>query len=450
MKTSFTVLGRCLLLLACIILPAGCLHEKLVWSPDGNRAAVITSEGLHLCNADGTLSRLLLPRVYRAAWLPDSQRLVVALTRQVHEFRDLARALGPARTRALTLKAESIWQRWEAAPGGDSSLPPIKPDSDVGGIALYLREHHRDRLKEKSATHWKEVETLSAEWHSLSVVRLTDDGLQTEATLYEGLSPVNEARPAPDGRSVAFVRRSELSPDSDDGFELFLSPVSGEAPARLIASQISGFPDWAADGRTLFCMKSASRTPDEKELRLGTLSAYEVLEADGKIAIDAKATDLAGLIFHDGTRIRGLRDGRVLFNTIEFNLPMATEENDLHDEFFVVDPAHPDVVRLVPKEALVGLPKSLAHFEPSPDDSQILVSDDSGKVWLVTLAERKVELLSEGFGKEDSIAPAWRLAGEFTYRKPSAPRHDLIQRRGTSESVLSRTWPEDVLARLVK
>jgi len=450
MKTSFTVLGRTLLLLACATLPAGCLHEKLVWSPDGNRAAVITTEGLHICTAEGTLSRLLLPRVYRAAWLADSQRLVIAQTRPVHGFQDLARALGPARTRELTLKAESIWQRWEASPGGNSSPPPIKPDSDGGGIVLYLREHHRDRLKEKSAAHWKGVETLSAEWHTLTVVRLTADGLQTEATLYEGLSKVNEARPAPDGRSVAFVRRSELSPDSDDGFELFLSPVSGDAPARLIASQISGFPDWAADGLTLFCLKGASRTPSGSELRLGTLAAYKVLDPDGKIATDAKANDLAGLIFHDGSRIRGLRDGRVLFNAVEFNLPMATDETDLQEEFFVVDPALPNVMRLVPRDALTGLPKSLAHFEPSPDGSQILVSDDSGKVWLVTLADRKVALLCEGFGKEDSIAPAWRLAGEFTYRKPSAPRHDLIQREGTSESVLSRTWPAEVLARLVK
>lgn len=437
--------------LACALtLLAGCLHEKLAWSPDGSRAAVITSEGLYLSDAAGTLSPLLVPGAYQAAWCADSQRLVVARKRPVPTYKELAQLLGAERTRALATKAEAVWQPWDALPDTVEHSPDIKVDSDSGAIALYLREHHRDRLKVKLAKDWKEVESMSADWHSLQVVRIDGEALQVEATLVEGLAPVSQIRPSPKVAVVAFVSNLELSPISDESNQLYLAPLDASKPPVLIAGQTSGFPDWTSTGRTLLTFRSASRALGSDELRLGTLSAFPVVDADGRIAAELKADDLAGLIFHDASRVRSLRDGRALFNAAEFNLPLATDERDIRDEFFVIDPAAHRVSRLLPTAVLAPLPKSLAHFELSPDETQILVGDDNGKVWLITLTEPKVETVCEGFGKGDSIAPVWRGPGDFTYRKPAAPRHDLIQRTGGKETVLSRTWPAEVLIHLVQ
>lgn len=96
-----------------LLLLSGCLEKHFVWSPDGNRAAVIAKDGLHLCDADGKLSPLLLPNVYQAAWLGDSQGLVVARGREVGDWTSIARVLGPERAGKVVAEAESLWQKLE-------------------------------------------------------------------------------------------------------------------------------------------------------------------------------------------------------------------------------------------------------------------------------------------------------------------------------------------------
>lgn len=434
-----------------VLMLAGCLHERLTWSPDGRQAAVITLDGLYLTDAAGTLSPLLLPGAYRAAWCPDSRRLVVARKRELKTFQDLATLLGPVRTQALIDKAEAVWQPWKRKPVGDEKTPDFKIDRDSGAVALYLREHHRERLRERFADHWKDIESATAEWHTLSVVRVAPGLLEPEVTLQEGLCEFTQILPAPSGSAVAWVAPVELGADSDPSLHLWLTPINGQKSPVVVARHVAGFPDWAADGRSLVVLRSTGRAPGGDDLRLGSLTTYPVLSAEGQLLAESKGEDLAGLIFNDTSRIRGLRDGRVLFNATAFALPMVVSEDPpLRDEFFVVDPMTRRITRLLAPGVLDLLPKSLAQVEVSPDEAHLLVSDDSGKVWLLTLADARVEVICAGFGKGDSIAPAWRAPGDFTYRKPGGLRNDLIQRSGGKETVLSRTWPAEVLARLVE
>lgn len=438
--------------LGCLLLLVGCLQERLFWSPDGSRAAVLTADGLYLTDTAGKLSPLLLPRAYRVAWLGDSQRLVVAHSREVKDFATLARTLGPERTMALTAKAEALWQQLQPLKS-TKDLPSLKPDDVVVGLLLYLRERYPERLKEKAGNEWKDFESLPAELHTLSVARLAGDRLELGATLYEGLVKVNDIRPAPGGSAVAFVTHVELGPESDDSLQIQLSPIDGSSPAKIVANRTSAQPDWSPDGRSLFYFKSEGEGrggTSNDDLRLGTLSSSQALDANGKITIDQKSVAHAGLIFHDSNRVRSLRDGRVVFNAAEFHLPISAKDRDTREGFFVVDPASNAVSRLCPAERLATLPPSLASFELSPDDKQMLVADGDGKVWLFTLADQKAELINEGASKDDSIAPAWRVPGEFTYRKKAGPRAELIQRRGSTETVLSRTWPDEVMQRLTK
>jgi hypothetical protein len=444
-RTLNAALGGLLLLLA------GCLHERLTWSPDGRQAAVITLDGLYLTDAAGTLSPLLLPGAYRAAWCPDSTHLVVARKRELKTFQELATLLGPVRTQALIDKAEAVWQPWKRKPAGDERASDFKIDRDSGAVALYLREHHREPLRERFAERWKDIESVTAEWHTLHVVRATAGQLEPDVTLQEGLCEFAQILPGPAGTAVAWVAPVELGADSDPSLDVWLSPLTGQTPPVRIVRHVAGFPDWAVDGRTLLVLQSTGRAPGGDDLRLGSLTAYPVLGADGQLLAERKGEDLAGLIFNDTSRVRALRDGRVLFNAVAFHLPMeASDEPNLRDEFFVVEPQTRRITRLFAPGVLEPLPKSLAHVEVSPDEAHLLVSDDSGKVWLLTLAGGQVEVICAGFGKGDSIAPAWRAPGDFTYRKPGGPRNELIQRSGGKETVLSRTWPAEVLARMVE
>ncbi len=151
-----TLLRPAIAPLGCLLILAGCLQERLCWSPEGSRAAIITADGLYFTDAAGKLSPLLLPNAYRVAWLGDSQRLVVAHSRPVKDFATLARAPGPDRTVTLTAKAESLWQQLQPLKS-TKELPSIKPDDVVGCLLLYLRERYPERLKEKVGEEWKDL-----------------------------------------------------------------------------------------------------------------------------------------------------------------------------------------------------------------------------------------------------------------------------------------------------
>src|SRR5690554_3548404 len=87
-------------MVACFVIAplfAGCLPQELVvWSPDGNRSAVISQNGdLYLCDETGTLSPLALPpslehAVEKVAWLPDSKQLVLVAERSANSWDNAA------------------------------------------------------------------------------------------------------------------------------------------------------------------------------------------------------------------------------------------------------------------------------------------------------------------------------------------------------------------------
>jgi hypothetical protein len=437
-------LGLCL-----AVLPAGCLRDRLAWAPDGTRASVITADGLYVADAGGGLSPLLVPGAYRAAWLADSRRIAIAETRELESLRELEAVLGPERSRRLALRAEAFLQRWESAPPG-AEPPAFRPESEAVAVAVYLRERDGERLRRQAGALWKDIAAMKVEWHTLSVGRVTELGVAEVAAIHGGLAEVLAIRPSPVGGVIAFVAREDLSPEGDDTLRVYVASDKGSAAPLSVVAGTSASADWTADGRTLLAFTGLGRFGGKDEFRLGTLAAFDVVDAAGHLVAGVKGRDLAAVAFHDASRVRCLRDGRVIFNALALRLPSPADDEEQAESLFVVDPASGRVAPFLKAEDAPALPKALSHFEPSPDGRQLLVGAEDGKVWLVTPAEGRVEEVCGGFGKEDSVAPAWRAAGELTYRRPGEGRHDLVHRRGKDETVLSRTWTADVLERLVK
>ena len=454
-----------------LLLLSGCLEKHLVWSPDGQRAAVIakgeTNEGggLYLCDADGKLTARLVPAVYRVAWLGDSQQLVVAREQKTSDWSEVTRILGAAKAAEVAAKAEAAWEKTAAnrqeqwisggslfgVENGAQRGLALGGDGFGGATMVYLWAHHADGLR---AVYGEKMDGIRAKdgftGHELLMARIVDDKIQLGTTLHQGLAEIQDIRIGPDNRAVAFTE----APGSDKEGRLMLARINGTG-AVVVAERTSLFADWTADGRTLVYVQALGGDAIKNDLRLASLVRCEVLDDHGQIRVAEKNEDLAGLMFSASTRVRCLRDGRILFNAVEFNLPVANKDSDAEREkLFALDAARQaTLVRMIPRNNEEHLPKVLAFFEVSPDEKQVLVGGYEGEVSVLTLSTGEVQQVQESGEYNLLAAPVWRKDGEITYakRNPTTDgkrpdrKAEIVLRKGDNVKVLSQSWSSDML-----
>ncbi len=441
-----------------LLLLTGCLEKHVVWSPDGNRAAVIAKDGLHLCAPDGQLTPLLLPGVYEAAWLGDSQRLVVARQRSVANWASIAKALGPERAGKIVADAESLWKRLES--GVKWSLLSEGSGKKKHQVAeeIYLRESHADALRMKlTAGEWDENGSMSADISDLVIARIVGDQVQPGAPLHEGLEKIEDIRVAQRDQAVAFTTESAPNDDKDSLLLVCRLDTSG---AVTVAKRVAAYPDWVNDGRSIVYMQ-ASGEDTKDDIRLATLVQREVMDDKGQIKISENAQDLAGLFFQKTNRVRCLRDGRILFNAVEIALPVAGKDFpvDEHEKLYALDLARQaTLVRMIPDGEQGKLPKGLTFFEVSPDERKVLFGGVEGEVCVLALATGEVQGWQDAGAYGLMAAPVWRNAEEITYarrnplvngknpaRKAEVVLRNMAQGAGDHEKVLSQGWSNEML-----
>ena len=127
----------------------GCKEEiqKVIWSPDGSRAAIVTRGGLRFCDAEGKLSSEVLQGVYRVAWLNDAQHLVVAREHEVKTWDAVVAEFGKVRAERVAAKAEGIWQSLRAVVQTKETVDSLferllKDEVDGSTLIFYLFTRH--------------------------------------------------------------------------------------------------------------------------------------------------------------------------------------------------------------------------------------------------------------------------------------------------------------------
>jgi hypothetical protein len=427
--------------------------DDLVWSPDGKRAAVLRS-GFRVSDTDGNLSAQLDDGVYRIAWL-DSVRLVVARTRTVGTFADVAAAVGQQRTRAIVAQAEHAWTHSRFAKPDASDFPDVRIELPEKVLLLYLREHYGDVLRERSGDDWTRIEHATADVHQLIVARVAGDRLELGTRLSEDVLPIKAIRPAPDRRSVAFVTRNEES-WFDDTARIHVVPIDVLARPRLIAENTGDFLDWTLDSRALLYFSESGWDPNIG--RFGCLARREVVDASGEIgqADEPFAKCLSHLIFERSDRVFSLYDGRVLLESMNVELPrefggpsrlfVLRREPDVRYPFLDRFPVMPFI-----STDVLNRDENIAFFDVSPDRRRVIYGTPTGDIRLLTLEDGRTELLplglhrAEGYITRDLPQTVWSGSDAFTYVKRIGTRNEFILRRGSTETILSRNWPKDML-----
>jgi hypothetical protein len=433
----------------------GCLEKHLVWSPDGRRAAVIAKDGLHFCDPDGNLTPLLLPDVDQVAWFGDSQRLAVARIRHVSDWASIPAILGRERAAAIAAEAEEIWRKAEAGGQLEVLMKPFGVKK-AQTLLVCLKAQHGDALRAKVSP--KDLEFLDSsrvDVDELMIARIDGDQVRPGLLLHSGLEKIEDIRLSPGDRAIAFT--TDLTQDNDDECRVLLTLVDS-AGTTTVAEHTAAYPDWAPDARSLVYAQAAAGGPKE-DLRLATLVRREVFSDGGQIKLQEKPDELAGMVFSNLTRVRCLADGRIIFNAVEFSLPMAMKDSPKQETLFALDPTRQaTIVRVIPRGEEENMPKNLAFFELSPDEKQILVGGFDGEVSVLTLVTGDVGVWQKAGDYNLMAAPVWRAPGEITYarrnpmengKQPSRNAEIVLRRtvsgKNDDEKVLSKSWSAEML-----
>ncbi|MEW6251159.1 MAG: hypothetical protein AB1716_10965 [Planctomycetota bacterium] len=442
--------------LAVLVVLPGCLPEKRVtWSPDGKRALVRGADGLYVADAAGKLSERLLEGVTDARWLPDAQRVVLARSEEVRTWEALAPVLKPERRRELERRAPQLRAEILAQEGGFENFEPAAfaglSDGEREALLLLVRDRHAEGLADKVGEDWKSVAELTCSVRVLQLGRLDEQGkLTLAAELARDIDAFDRLCVAPDGGAVAFARPM---PGADTDTQLYVIGSEG-GPARLVAENTSAFPAWSADGRWLAFASTRTRGLDDKKpLRLGVIARRAVRGEDGRLLSEfADAEELAGIVFDESTRVHWLRDGRVLFASIELHLPATERDMPERGGLYTVDPQAPTTVtRLLPRQAEAELPDGMLLFEVSPDERHVAVPGSEGlaivdlrtaDVWPVVAGANTLRMLSEWRGPDQLCVAVQR---EGARRANVALLQLDCANREAKETVLSESWPETVV-----
>ncbi len=440
-----------------LVLAAGCtVEERMVWSPDGTRAAVETGDGgLCLADTNGLLSASIASDVVDAAWLPDGRGLVLLREMTVTNWSEAVRmlpdtdvvpvkAVAGALPAALTSGLAAVGNDYEAL--GDRIVEPLEAlNLPLEAALLCLRDAHPrmwadlvsilQSVTNKPGTEGELREAARAVVREVRVLRL-DGGRPAGApvVIERTLRKLAEPRPSPSAAVVAYTR--------DD--TLIVAPLDGVTGRVEIAERVAGSYDWTPDGRALVF---AVRFTDEwgtAGLNLAHIQRRNAVDANGVPAAGA-SEPLAMSAFAFPPRVRCLPDGRVLFAGVPMTLPAAEVAGA--SRFFVVAAGGTNAGPVAIPGDPASLPTDLAAFAVSPDGRRVAIAESgSDAVAVLEVATGALEVVSPSRGAKSRALPAWRGNGELFFAalpKAGAGRADWMRWTpgGGAAASFSAGWP---------
>lgn len=434
----------------------GCIPEKrVVWSHDGNTAAVSTHKGLRFAAADGKLLDARLDcTAARAAWFPDNRRLAIAYARAVEGWEQIAPIYSPQQIQDIEKAARAAKDR-VLAYDGDWSQFKLDPDDGHSpgmnaAILFYLRDRFPEGLPEKLGDKWADFQKAKATIWSLQVFDFAADKLTPGKVLRQSLDEMWMPAVSPRGETIAYLAKGGHA--DGDAVGLYVISVRGGEPRLIHPSVAMGF-DWSADGRSLVYLCGPTDGRNDSSVTLGSVSTIQVAAEDGSLLETFnKQEDHVGVLFSQLFNVRYLRDGRLMFSSVEFSLPATNRDMPQRWTLFVLDPRTPaSVLRVLPRDFSEPMEMTSALFQLSPDEQRVLIPGSKGRLYLYDFASGETKTIqAEDVNERAQIVPVWRNNDEFAFVRPlkSADGKDggeLARWNADAVEPLSKDWPDEAL-----
>jgi hypothetical protein len=447
--TDMKALRTCLLALGAgglLVLASGCDVQRIVWSPDGTRAAVLGDRGLYLCDTQGNLSGLLASNVAMAGWFSDNRRLALIFKTSYGSWPDLERHLDAPDRERIARHAQTALANLNAGRDFDAAVNTDDlGDNEQHAVAVYLKGAEGIR---KWVSDWEAFEKRETDLYELRAGTVSNGEVTLGPAWFRTLtepaaSPM--VRVSPGGTAIVLATAA----GKHRGARLLVVPADGSSPAQTVSDDACAWPDWTADGRSLVYVRAVGTATNEDELRLGRLTRRQVMDSNGVAQVQTAGEDLAGLLFDISDGVRCLSDGRILFLAVDAHLPATMQDIPEKPEIFVFDPQRQATIsRLLPRVADETL-RGAGSFDVSPDEKRLLIGGQKGAVSVVTLATGEVAVV-QGPGTDDSPSlPSWR--GEEVCFLAPAPTNAAgrkwevtLWKDGGTNQILSAQWPAEI------
>ncbi len=141
-----------------LLLASGCGVQRVVWSPDGTRAAVMGEQGLCFSDPEGKVSGVLVSNVAMAEWFPDSHKLALVRATKTQSWADFQTHLRPEDRDSVVQQGQSILKEWLNT--GRDWKAALNGMENSGAVALYFKS--LDGVKEKVGADWAELDQKDA------------------------------------------------------------------------------------------------------------------------------------------------------------------------------------------------------------------------------------------------------------------------------------------------
>lgn len=465
MNPSTKFPSRRLLALGALLLAAGCRpEERMVWSPDGSRAAVIRPDGVVLMKPDGACSAPLASDVTSAAWTPDGRSLVLTRTWAVSNWTDAAASLPAGERTAVEAVARGLPEliRGLLAMSDGSletaverfSTPPDFPEQDVLlPAALCLWERDPEALRRALAAAKDGEKTLkdlekdhAYTLHEIARLDLDGDRPAGGRRIVSSLTDLGRVRLAPRGGRFAYTQRDTL----------WVAALADPTNSAKIAGPVAGLFSWTRDGAALAYAAPAGEQWSASGINLAQIMLAEVATGTNGLPTAGTVRPLALAACAFPPRVEVLPDGRVLFASLAMSLPAgASSPGDAEARLYLIDPASSNAAPVAIPSAAGALPQELAFFVPSPDGRRIAVVESrADTVAVLDRATGALEVASPPGGRKCRTLPSWRGTNELFFAAlPTAdarrPEWMRWSGKGTPGAV-SKDWPDSAVGSLLE
>lgn len=432
------------LLSFCIIFLSACGggEKEIIWSPNGEYAAVLGADGLRITDEKGNISPVISKSARLVAWTPDSKECYVCRFESESDWKKVESILSPADLEICRKNAEKVFVHlMQNKDDLDAFGEKVEADKELDHAwaaesILYLKHVHSAEIAEK-VPMWKKLKFPEATFKLIEKFDSQDKSLKNPVPIRKTYNDIVSLRVSPNGKALAIVESRKTK-------NLLVVSPDGKNEL-LVSSDCNNVPTWNLNGESILYFEAQDK--DDSLYRLGYLKSSTVVSKTGSVLPKSKNSKRVLIsAFQPEDKIDVLPDDSIVFSGDKLSFPTRTL--DFSSKIFLAKPDSEDVVQLV-DDTIEDLKRD--GFKLSPDGERLLVYGSSGEIYLVNIADKKIELLQsvERSPGEFKFAPSWRNESEIclAVRSTNEVRGEndsmaaLMNISDKSVRTISQKWP---------